>query len=92
MDLEIIFHGRVNCWKKMLFAESREKPKALQLVFDRIFQFGKVQFDTRRLECAVKFGQNVGRGNVCPIQATLLRIFNPRGAAEPRLRALSGWR
>ena len=49
---------------KMLFAEPREKPKSLQLVLDGILQFGEAQFDTRRPQDAIKFGQNVGRGDV----------------------------
>ena len=64
MGSEVTVHGRVNGREKMLFAEAREKPKALQLVLDRIFQFGKAQLDTRRSQCVVKFGQGVGRSDI----------------------------
>jgi hypothetical protein len=56
MGLEITIHSRVNRWEKVLVAESSEELKALQLVFDGIFQFGEVQFDICRPQCAIKFG------------------------------------
>src|SRR6266436_4201812 len=57
MALEVAADGGVNGRKEGTFAKLGEKPEALELVFYRVFKFGKTQLDPGLVQSLVQFGE-----------------------------------
>jgi len=72
--------------KERLLTEVRVKPKALQLVLDRILHLGKFHLDARGAQRVVEFGDGIGGGDV----DTGNRLGRHNKPANRRERARNG--
>src|ERR1700726_2262213 len=64
VDFQVTGNGCANGWEKILLAKLREQSKSLQLVLYWIFQFGKAELDTLRVQRLVQFGECIAGGDV----------------------------
>src|SRR5215467_14697815 len=64
MDFQVAGNGRANGWEKIVLAKLRKQSKSLQLVFYRIFEFGKAKLDTLGVQRLVKFRDCIAGGDV----------------------------
>src|SRR4029077_13480823 len=64
VDFQVTGNGCANGWEKILLAKLREQSKSLQLVLYWIFQFGKAELDTLRVQRLVQFGDCIAGGDV----------------------------
>src|ERR1700739_3161981 len=64
VDFQVTGNGCAKGWEKILLAKLREQSKSLQLVLYRIFQFGKAELDTLRVQRLVQFGDCIAGGDV----------------------------
>src|SRR4029077_18055793 len=64
IDFQVAGNGCANGWEKILLAKLREQYESLQLVLYWIFQFGKAQLDTLRVQRLVQFGDCIAGGDV----------------------------
>src|SRR5262245_57700046 len=61
---QVTGNGCAKGWEKVTLPELRQQFKSLQLVLYRIFQLGKTELDTLRVQNFVQFGDGVAGGNV----------------------------
>src|SRR5271169_270233 len=64
MAAEIAADGGTNGRMEGTFAKLGEKPEALELVFDGVFEFGEAQLDSGLVQSLIQFGEGIGRSDV----------------------------
>src|ERR1700742_927701 len=64
IDFQVTGNGCADGREETLLAKLREQSESLQLVLHRIFQFGKTELDTPRVQRLVQFGNSIAGGDV----------------------------
>src|SRR5258708_28170891 len=66
IEFEITRNGYADGWEEVILAKLREQAKSFELVLYGIFEFGKTQLDTLRVQRLIHFRNYVADGAYYP--------------------------